>query len=118
MVKLELDQVVMRRMKEDDIEMVKALIKVCITYTDKVMDTVLSSRLIRKMTCVLVMFGLNFIFNLCHFLARRAARAQKTASFSISSLVHSVFSSWLFSLQSCVALSTPLSWLLLYLSSC
>lgn len=29
MVKLELDQVVMRRMKEDDIEVVKALIKVC-----------------------------------------------------------------------------------------
>lgn len=28
MVRLELDQVVMRRMKEDDIEMVKALIKV------------------------------------------------------------------------------------------
>lgn len=31
MVKLELDQVVMRRMKEGDIEMVKALIKVCTT---------------------------------------------------------------------------------------
>jgi len=29
MVRLELDKVVMRRMKEDDIEMVKALIKVC-----------------------------------------------------------------------------------------
>lgn len=29
MVRLELDQVVMRRMKDDDIEMVKALIKVC-----------------------------------------------------------------------------------------
>jgi len=29
MVRLDLDQVVMRRMKEDDIEMVKALIKVC-----------------------------------------------------------------------------------------
>lgn len=29
MVRLELDQVVMRRMKEDDIEVVKALIKVC-----------------------------------------------------------------------------------------
>lgn len=28
MVRLELDQVVMRRMKEDDIEMAKALIKV------------------------------------------------------------------------------------------
>lgn len=30
MVRLELDQVVMRRMREDDIEAVKALIKVCI----------------------------------------------------------------------------------------
>lgn len=29
MVRLELDQVVMRRMREDDIEAVKALIKVC-----------------------------------------------------------------------------------------
>lgn len=29
MVRLELDQVVMRRMKEDDIEVVKALVKVC-----------------------------------------------------------------------------------------
>lgn len=29
MVRLELDQVVMRRMKEDDVEVVKALIKVC-----------------------------------------------------------------------------------------
>lgn len=29
MVRLELDRVVMRRMKEDDIEVVKALIKVC-----------------------------------------------------------------------------------------
>lgn len=28
MVKLELDQLVMRRMKEEDIEMVKALVKV------------------------------------------------------------------------------------------
>lgn len=30
MGRLELDHVVMRRMKEDDIEVVKALIKVCI----------------------------------------------------------------------------------------
>lgn len=30
MVRLELDQVMMRRMREDDIEAVKALIKVCI----------------------------------------------------------------------------------------
>lgn len=29
MVRLELDQVVMRRMREDDVEAVKALIKVC-----------------------------------------------------------------------------------------
>lgn len=29
MVRLELDQVVMRRMKEDEIDLVKALVKVC-----------------------------------------------------------------------------------------
>lgn len=43
MVRLELDQVVMRRMKEDDIEVVKALIKVCTILLDKLSDRLLSS---------------------------------------------------------------------------
>lgn len=38
MVRLELDQVVMRRMREDDIEMIKDLIKVGTTYADQVLD--------------------------------------------------------------------------------
>lgn len=43
MVRLELDQVVMRRMKEDDIEVVKALIKVCKIEVDKILGRLLSS---------------------------------------------------------------------------
>lgn len=60
MVRLELDQVVMRRMKEDDIETVKALIKVR------------TGRLV---------LNVSFIFYLKshRFLSRRAARVQKTA---------------------------------------
>lgn len=81
MVKLELDQVLLRRMKEDDVEMVKVLIKV--QCSDEEMDTTLSTAL-----------------NLCHFLGRRAVKAPKTASFSTSSLVRAAFSSWLCSLQS------------------
>lgn len=43
MVRLELDQVVMRRMKESDIEVVKALIKVCTIQLNTVSDSLLSS---------------------------------------------------------------------------
>lgn len=57
---------VMRRMKEDDIEIVKALIKVCTTYSDIVMDTMLSSVLMWERTCV--SFGLDFIFCIIVFL--------------------------------------------------
>lgn len=104
MVRLELDQVVMRRMTEDDIEMVKALIKVCKQYSDT--QTASYGEALGRCCCRLFVFF------------RRAAKAQKTASFFTSSLDPSAFSSWLFSPRSCVALSTPLSWLLLFLFSC
>lgn len=89
----------MRRMKEDDIEVIKALVKVG-WYPLKTY---------REFDCS---------FNLQQFLSRKAARAQRTVSSYISSHVHSAFSSWLFSPPSYAASSTPLSWPSLSLCSC
>lgn len=98
MVRLELDQVVMRRMKEADVEVVKALIKVC---TDRPLFILIPEMLF----LIFVSFCLNF--HQC--LSRRAVRAWKTVSSFTSSHGHSAFSSWLFSPPSCDALSIPLS---------
>ena len=76
MVRLEMDQVVMRRMKEDDIEVVKALIKVCLA----VLVTLRVKFMKYSERCFLF---LSF-YKLCLFLSRRAVRAQRTVSSSTS----------------------------------
>lgn len=53
MVRLELDQVVMRRMREDDIEAVKALIKVRI-----IQNVLLSSTLVSQTSTLVSLGGL------------------------------------------------------------
>lgn len=70
MVRLDLDQVVMRRMKEEDIEVVKALIKVCTAHSDKL--------LVREFRYTLRLVSQHT------FLCRRAARARKIVSSSTS----------------------------------